>query len=180
MDYDMWINNLNRLFKEVPGIQITIMSTYNILSIPSYTKFLNDILEIKRTYGEVVHKRKKPNPLLLDIPYLRYPEHQSIFMLDVSMVDTIFEQVTFMYRNIQNKEWLGTANDGFYEHEADKLKRIYEMALHSALNYKKQYTDNNRIDFVKFVDEHDLRRGTNFLETFPEMENFYNMCKLLG
>jgi hypothetical protein len=27
------------------------------------------------------------------------------------------------------------------------------------------------------VDEHDKRRGTNFLETFPELESFYNKCK---
>ena len=190
MNYDLWLHNLNRLFKEVPGIQITIMSTYNILSIPSYSKFLADILEIKRTYGTVVNRRKKFNPMLLDIPYLRYPEHQALFILDHSMVETIFDQVTFMYRNLQNKDWMGTANDGFYENEADKLKRIYEMALHSSMSH--DYTDKtknglekhtiytNRRDFISFVDEHDERRGTNFLETFPEMENFYNMCKSLG
>ena len=176
MNYDTWLTNLHRLYKEVPGIQITIMSTYNILSIPSYGKFLNDILEIKRTYGEVVNKRKNPNPMILDIPYLRYPEHQSIFLMEASMVDMIFDQVTFMYRNLQNKDWMGTSNDGFYEHEAEKLKRIYEMGLHSVTN-KNEYVDNNRIDFIRFVDEHDRRRGTNFLETFPEFEKFYLDCK---
>ena len=34
-----------------------------------------------------------------------------------------------------------------------------------------------RADFKRFVDEHDLRRGTNFKQTFPELEEFYNMCK---
>lgn len=28
-------------------------------------------------------------------------------------------------------------------------------------------------DFIRFVIEHDKRRGTNFLATFPEMEPFY-------
>jgi hypothetical protein len=37
--------------------------------------------------------------------------------------------------------------------------------------------NQNRIDFVKFVDEHDLRRGTNFIKTFPEMEDFYHKIK---
>ena len=36
----------------------------------------------------------------------------------------------------------------------------------------------NRSDFVKFVDEHDLRRGTNFLETFPGMTEFYHAIKV--
>ena len=35
---------------------------------------------------------------------------------------------------------------------------------------------NNRRDFKIFVDEHDRRRGTNFLETFPELTEFYNHC----
>ena len=35
----------------------------------------------------------------------------------------------------------------------------------------------NRKDFIKFVDEHDKRRGTNFLKTFPEMEEFYYKIK---
>jgi hypothetical protein len=27
------------------------------------------------------------------------------------------------------------------------------------------------------VDEHDKRRGTNFLKTFPELEEFYRECE---
>ena len=34
-----------------------------------------------------------------------------------------------------------------------------------------------RNNFVKFVDEHDKRRGTNFLKTFPELEEFYKKIK---
>jgi hypothetical protein len=32
-------------------------------------------------------------------------------------------------------------------------------------------------DFFIFFDEHDRRRGTNFVKTFPELEEFYNFCK---
>ena len=31
----------------------------------------------------------------------------------------------------------------------------------------------NRKDFIKFVDEYDQRRGTNFVETFPQLKEFY-------
>jgi hypothetical protein len=33
---------------------------------------------------------------------------------------------------------------------------------------------NNRKDFITFVNEHDKRRGTDFLKTFPEMEKEYH------
>ena len=45
------------------------------------------------------------------------------------------------------------------------------------------FTDNQdwlekqRKDFILFINEYDKRRGKNFLETFPEMEDFYNSCK---
>ena len=31
-------------------------------------------------------------------------------------------------------------------------------------------------DFHIFFKEHDRRRGTNFVKTFPELEEFYNYC----
>jgi hypothetical protein len=37
-----------------------------------------------------------------------------------------------------------------------------------------------RADFFNWFTEYDRRRKTNFLETFPEMEEFYNECKQLG
>lgn len=175
MDYDKWLSNIHKTYEMIPGIQFTIMSTYNILSVTSYVKFLDDILEIKRKYGE---PNSSATPMLLDIPYLRFPEHQTIFLADESMLPLIYDQVTHMYRNLECKSWEGTANKGFYEHEADKLKRIYEMAQNSVQN-KNQYVDVNRKDFIKFIDEHDKRRGTNFLETFPELTDFYNKCKAL-
>ena len=34
-------------------------------------------------------------------------------------------------------------------------------------------TSKYRKDFVRFVDEYDRRRGTKFLETFPQFEEIY-------
>jgi organic radical activating enzyme len=171
MDYDLWLKNIHRTLNEIPGIQFTIMSTYNLLSVTSYVPFLQDVLDIKRKYGTTDY-----NPLLLDIPYLRYPEHQTIFLADRGQLQLIYDQVTFMYENLESKEWTGSANRGFHLSEADKLKRIYTMAKNSS-EHPNEFTDINRKDFAIFVDEHDRRRGTNFLETFPELADFYEMCK---
>jgi hypothetical protein len=173
MDYNKWLENIHRVYREIPGIEFTVMSTYNVLSLTSYIPFLKDVLEIKRTYGKSDDNR---NPMLLDIPYLRHPEHQSIFIMDPEWIEMIHEHVTFMYRNLENKNWQETANQGFYEHEADKLKRIYTIAKNAGEN---QWTPINRKDFAIFVDEHDKRRGTNFSETFPELVPAYTKWKRL-
>ncbi len=173
MDYNKWLENIHRVYREIPGIEFTVMSTYNVLSLTSYIPFLKDVLEIKRTYGKHNDNR---NPMLLDIPYLRYPDHQAIFIMEPEWLDMIFEHVTFMYQNLEYKDWYGTANRSFYEHEADKLKRIYNIAKNVGQN---EWTNINRKNFTLFVDEHDRRRGTNFSETFPELVSAYNKWKRL-
>jgi organic radical activating enzyme len=173
MDYNKWLENIHRVYREVPGIEFTVMSTYNVLSLTSYIPFLKDVLEIKRTYGKHNDNR---NPMLLDIPYLRYPDHQAIFIMDPEWIDMIYEHVTFMYQNLEYKEWYGSANRSFYEHEADKLKRIYNIAKNAGEN---EWTNVNRKNFTLFVDEHDRRRGTNFSETFPELVPAYTKWKKL-
>lgn len=172
MDYNQWLENMHRTYREIPGIQFTIMSTYNLLSVTTYDKFLKDVLDFKREYGNPDY-----NPLLLDIPYLRHPEHQSVFILEQEQLELIYNQITYMCQNLEHKNWYSTANRGFHEDEAEKLKRIYTMAKNSVEN-PNEYTNINRKDFVIFVDEHDRRRGTNFVETFPELENMYKKWKI--
>ena len=64
---------------------------------------------------------------------------------------------------------------GYSEVEITKIKRIYDWML-SPQNKDEQ--ERNRIDFIKFVDEHDKRRETNFLEVFPEFKQFYEDYKM--
>jgi hypothetical protein len=88
-----------------------------------------------------------------------------------------------MYKNTTVEGW----NDGlgFSANESLKLRRI----LIDILQNIKEWTAPNktstspdvsfqRINFVKFVEEYDRRRDLNFLETFPEMKEFYRICKL--
>ena len=63
---------------------------------------------------------------------------------------------------------------GFSNTEIQKIKRLYDYTVGNDYLYD---VEQNRIDFVSFVDEHDKRRGTNFLQTFPELENLYNNVK---
>jgi organic radical activating enzyme len=174
MNYNQWIKNIERMIQEIPGLTFTVMSTYNALSTTSYIKFLKDIVKLKRDlYNPLYHTS---SPLLLDIPYLRFPTHQTVFILTEEFEQIVYDQVTFMYQNLENKNWQGSAMRGFHEHEAERMKRIYEMVKNHPKSPDEAYNDHNRKNFKIFVDEHDRRRGTNFLETFPEMENFYRTC----
>lgn len=171
LDYNQWLNNIRKVLTEVPGCTITIMSTYNALSVPRYMDFLKDMLEIKNQFGGW---GRPSAPLIIDIPYLRYPAHQSMFILPNSWADKIYDQILFMYQNLEDTSQQATTNKGFFRWEADKFKRMYEL-----FKNKENLSDTKiyQQDFVKFVDEHDRRRGTNFLETFPEMQELYKQWK---
>ena len=67
---------------------------------------------------------------------------------------------------------------GFHDHEIYKLKRIYNVVVAEMASNTASLT-TNRKDFIAFVDEHDKRRGTNFIETFPEFVEMYNDWKQL-
>jgi hypothetical protein len=39
------------------------------------------------------------------------------------------------------------------------------------------YINKNKADFYRFFAEHDRRRGTDFLKTFPEMQSWWQECE---
>jgi len=172
LNYNQWLANIRRVLDEVPNCTFTVMSTYNLLSIFTFEDLMKDILQIKVDYSNsnTVH-----SPIILDVPYLRFPHHQTIFNMDKKMLPYVYDQVTFIYKNLHHPDWYGTSNKGFYQWEADKFKRIYELAMNT--DDDREDIRINRRDLVKFVDEHDVRRGTNFLDTFPEMAEFYHAWK---
>jgi hypothetical protein len=56
----------------------------------------------------------------------------------------------------------------------DKIQRLKSYMTNKT--FTEEQLSTYRKDFVIFVDEHDKRRGTNFLETYPELKEFYELC----
>lgn len=174
LDYNKWYDNCNRILNEIPNSRLSLMATYNALSVSSFIPMLDDMLKLRNTYNTGPERR---NPIGIDVSYLRWPWHQTVFILTPDYFTQLEEQVTYMYKNKEHAYWAPLCGYGFYEHEINKMQRLYYVAKDEPRN--PQETLRNRKDFALFVDEHDKRRGTNFLATFPEMEEFYRMCKEL-
>jgi hypothetical protein len=169
MNYQQWLTNIRQVFKEIPDILMTIMSTYNALSVTSYLEFLQDILQLKRE----VFRPDNHEHLALDIPYLHNPRHQTMFILPSSFGDTIKAQLDYISSN-QTTRWYRASSRGFNHHELDKMQRVYDLFT----NYVPERNHLvNQQNFVRWADEHDRRRQTNLLKTFPEFSEFYNLIK---
>ena len=159
MDYNVWLENCNRFLEEVPDATFTVMSTYNALSVTSYTEFLKDILILKLKH----HNTNRD--IILDIPYLDNPKWMSVRILPPEYKQMILDQVKFMKANQCNGK-------GFDDREISKLERVQYLIPETR-------DPNHLKDFALFFDEHDNRRGTNLLKTFPELVNLYRECKEL-
>jgi organic radical activating enzyme len=174
MNYEAWLANMNKTLTALPSVQVIIMSTYNFLSMPTYRRFLEDVLDLKLRY---LQPDPDKTPVMLSIPFLRNPTHQTAFILEPQHLHWIEESIEYMKANMEASRPRSMGHRGFYEHEVNQLVRIKEM-LETELT-KRVDSDKirNRLDFCRFVDEHDRRRGTNFLETFPELAPAYHTWK---
>ena len=78
-----------------------------------------------------------------------------------------------MYQETPEFDW---SHIGYSDIEQQKIMRIYDWMISPQDSMEQM---KNRYNFYKYFSEHDNRRGTNFVKTFPELEEFYNFCKTI-
>mgnify|MGYP003658444960 FL=1 len=165
LKYEKFWSNVDKVLTKLPKVTINIMATYNALSVFSYSDLIDRVFEYKKKYAN--GERYWVSALQLDTSYLRWPTHLSVKILEPKHKELILDAAKkALYYGI--KEFTSD-NYGFSNVEIQKIKRLYDYAKggtsFDVLKYRK--------DFVKFVDEYDKRRGTKFLETFPQLEEMY-------
>lgn len=165
--HDYFWNNVECLLESHPDVHVVIMCTFNALSITSFKHLLDKILEINAKYPP----SGKEMRLGIDVAYLRNPVHMAVNILPEEYLEHMNEILKHLIRN--QTELLGE-NIGFNQYQFIKVHRIYEWMKEGLPEKEKR---SSQADFYKFFKEHDRRRNKNFLESFPEMENFWTICK---
>ena len=66
---------------------------------------------------------------------------------------------------------------GFSDFQINKMKRLIDLS-HQEVDPKLK--KSAQINFYRFFNEHDKRRQTNLVQTFPELEAFWQHCKKLN
>jgi hypothetical protein len=192
INYKEWLANVDRLFTECPKLHITYMCTYNALSVTSFKKFLEDAYALIVKHSSV---NGRGQPLVISIPYMRDPEFLAGWILTEDYIKYIEECVGYMRDHLIH--WTPKYIDGeikYDEHgyrisdlttpgfsklSVHDMERVLEVMKNAIINNEGRNRDvaTLRRSFHQFVDECDKRRGTSFLSTFPEMAEFYHMCK---
>jgi hypothetical protein len=167
LNFQQFDNNVRRYLREIPKGHIAIMCTFNALSVVGYRRFLDWVIELRREFNSPERQ------IFLDIPHLTGPAHQSVRILTPDYAETIRELISFM----ESQEAPSKFDPQFHKVEIIKLKRIHEWMV---APQKEKDVKTARRDFYLFFSEHDRRRGTDFLSTFPEMEEFWRLCQSLA
>jgi hypothetical protein len=64
---------------------------------------------------------------------------------------------------------------GFKDYEVQRMRRDIAW-MREGTKLDPDYVHRQKADFYRFFSEHDRRRGTDFLQSFPEMVEWWANC----
>lgn len=165
LNFDLVKQNIEKYLTLVPyKNSLTFIITVSNLAIPEMRKLLEYILELRQSHSQTYQR------IWFDTPLLRQPLWQSPKGMPPAYQWQLQQTVNWMK---QFPETLENRFHGFKDYEIQRLQRVVDQMDPS--DY--QFAEWVKADFYKFFSEHDLRRGTNFEQTFPEMQEWWNECK---
>ena len=176
LNYDKWLKNCHKILSDIPDSHLTIMAAFNIFSVTTFKKMMQDVIDMKHKY--TIQPVRK-HPVSLDIAYVRWPEHLAAWVLPAEFLSYIEEIVTFGFLNLQQTNWRPLCGKGFFDYEMNRIERLYYTMRDEINRPGRKKRNLLRKQFAEYVLEYDNRRGTNFLETFPEYTEFFHECMKL-
>jgi organic radical activating enzyme len=155
-----WVDNVERLLSSRQFRGIHVMATINALCLGTLDQLLECIMNWKLRYGK--------DAISFTLNILRFPSFQSSLILPDAQ-RTVYRQ--------RLETWLAhwVDSDVIHEHEINHTQRLIDY-LDVVKTPHSEAFDRPKLlnDFQQFHTQYDQRRGKNFCETFPELEEWYN------
>ena len=165
LDFNRMLDNVDEFLERIPvRNSITFIITYNNLSVTSLNDLLRDIRLLREKHSTTYQR------VWFDIPLLRQPAYQQITLLPESYQEIHKENIEYMQKFSGEEQGYGA----FKDFEIQKMLRNLAYWRTNANN-----NTQNKKNFYAFFNEHDRRRGTRFMNIFPEMADFWQECKEL-
>lgn len=167
---DLWEHNLDT-YVTMTKSPVAFMCTFNILSVTSFDQFLSKVLYWRKKYDYLFEKNDNTRMIRFDTPYLKEPLQYDIQILPKDKFLPHFDRVLkFIDENRDEND-----RTKFSDLEYERFRRVRDYF--SSVDYDEAKVKEGRKDFYNWFTEYDRRRNTNFLETFPDMAEFWEECK---
>jgi MoaA/NifB/PqqE/SkfB family radical SAM enzyme len=165
LDAQLCLSRSFQWLEEIPGRNsLTFIVTMNNLSVLGLQKLLEFILDLRRAHSHTYQR------VWFDTPVLRQPAWQSLQILPESYAAILERTADWMEMNME------TAADPFHGFKDFEVQRLRRDIAWMRAGQKQDHT-GIKADFYRFFAEHDHRRGTNFLHTFPQMTQWWKECE---
>jgi hypothetical protein len=166
--YNRVFENVHRFLDHIPNRNsLTFIITMSNLNVLGVKKLLNWILELRILYSKTYQR------VWFDTPILRQPTWQSLQILPMVYTQRLQDVVNWMAANLETEE---KPFQGFKDYEVQRMQRVVDW-MREGSKLSPEYVKLQRADFHRFFNEHDKRRETDLLKTFPEMREFWDECK---
>jgi organic radical activating enzyme len=174
LDLELWEKNLD-IFATQAKTPINLMITFNALTVSTFKSLLEKILEWRKKYdGVIIPTSDSQRTIRFDTPYLKEPLHYDMNILPKDeFMPYMTECLEYIEANVDDSD-----PTMFQTVEYEKFRRVHDYMKTS--DYGEEKINEGRKDFYNWFNEYDKRRNTNFLETFPEYEDFYNRCRRIS
>jgi len=162
LNWEKWINNVEKIMSEGKIESLNCMLTINALCLFSLTEFMDEMLKLKKKYGN--------NSPACSFNILRFPSFQSI----VTLPKNIREERANHIEKWVKANYNGGLN-GFSDWEKDGMVRMiaYIREIENGHDFTSSIETRER-DFKTFYTQYDKRRGKNFIETFPMLKEWWD------
>lgn len=168
MEFKRVLARVDYFLRHIPNRNsLTFIITMNNLNILGLKELLRSILSLRRLHSTTYQR------VWFDTPILRQPTWQSLQILPPVYVKRLQDVVDWMQANLETAE---QPFQGFKDYEVQRLQRVVDW-MKEGWRLQPEYVKLQRADFFRFFNEHDKRRDTDFIETFPEMREFWDECK---
>lgn len=163
MDFNLLYKNVCDYLQNSNKHSLTFIITFNSLSYTGFYTYVENILKLRKQFNN------GRQLIWFDVPQLMDPDFLNPKLLP-EMISELERTVDFMKYNPETK-W--NEFKGFSDFEISKVQRLIDW-IKSDNGFNRELAMEN---FYLFFSQHDERRGTDFLNTFPELENFWKECE---
>jgi hypothetical protein len=168
LHYDTWRANVVKFIEQANPEKfraLTIMMTINSLSLFSIVEFLEDMKILKIKYG---HHR--PN---VDLNILRWPSFMSPLVLPDEIKMILHTKLSNWYSENKDSNLFNSGEKAQLERLIDYIEVVKRGHNRTELDMDLQFHD-----FKSFYTQYDIRRNKSFVETFPELADWYNSIEI--
>lgn len=157
LDFELLLKNIKQYLRESSMHSLTFIVTANVLSLPSWTTYMENILKLRQ---EMNTDRQL---IWFDTPMLHDPKWMSLKLASEEMLQSLLDSITFMEANI---ETVNNRFKCFKDYEIDKVRRLYEWAKEPMPKEEEELAKTN---FHLYFEEYDHRREFDIHDYFPEL-----------